>query len=123
MISIPGSLLCDVIHPCKKNLRGMPDARPKVHPSMHGNQHCPIQSPLKSVLGVRSSYVECKYAFPLLRKCFSLHKHMPQCKFSLYLKKAGLASQNIVHVFKKLFYVVSSGQLYRSLLLLSFVFV
>ena len=86
----------------------MPDARPKVHPSMHGNHHCPIQSPLKSVLGVRSSYVECKYAFPLLRKCFSLHKHMPQCKFSLYLKKAGLASQNIVHVFKKLFYVVSS---------------
>ena len=26
---------------------------------------------------------------------------MPQCKFSLYLKKAGLASRNIVHFFKK----------------------
>ena len=26
---------------------------------------------------------------------------MPQCKFSLYLKKAGLASRNIVHFLKK----------------------
>ena len=26
---------------------------------------------------------------------------MPQCKFSLYLKKAGLASRNIVHLKKK----------------------
>ena len=32
---------------------------------------------------------------------------MPQCKFSLYLKKAGLASRNIVHLLKKSFYVVS----------------
>ena len=32
---------------------------------------------------------------------------MPQCKFSLYLKKAGLASRNIVHFLKKSFYVVS----------------
>ena len=31
---------------------------------------------------------------------------MSQCKFSLYLKKAGLASRNIV-TFKPLFYVVS----------------
>ena len=26
---------------------------------------------------------------------------MPQCKFSLYLKEAGLASRNIVHFLKK----------------------
>ena len=34
------------------------------------------------------------------------YKHMPQCKLSLYLKKAGLASRNIVHFLKKSFYVV-----------------
>ena len=32
---------------------------------------------------------------------------MPQCKFSLYLKKAGLASRNIVHFLK------SHSTLYR----------
>ena len=38
------------------------------------------------------------------RYCVSTfsYKHMPQCKFSLYLKKAGLASRNIVHFLKKL---------------------
>ena len=43
------------------------------------------------------------------RYCVSAfsYKHMPQCKFSLYLKKAGLASRNIVHFLKKSFYVVS----------------
>ena len=43
------------------------------------------------------------------RYCVSTfsYKHMPQCKFSLYLKKAGLASRNIVHFLKKSFYVVS----------------
>ena len=45
---------------------------------------------------------------------FESYKHMPQCKFSLYLKKAGLASRNIVHFFKK-----SHSTLYRSLLSLS----
>ena len=38
---------------------------------------------------------------------------MSQCKFSLYLKKAGLASRNIVHS-KTYFYVVS---VYASLIM------
>ena len=37
---------------------------------------------------------------------------MPQCKFSLYLKKAGLASRNIVRFLKEVFYVVSVSDLY-----------
>ena len=48
------SLFCDVICPCKKNLQGMPDVRPKIHTPTTS----PIKSWLKSVLGVRSSYVE-----------------------------------------------------------------
>ena len=44
---------------------------------------------------------------------------MPQCKFSLYLKKAGLASRNIVHFFKKSFYVVSVFALIIIILILS----
>ena len=37
-----------------------------------------------------------------------LHKkHVPMQHFPLYLKKAGLASRNIVHLQKKKFYVVS----------------
>ena len=39
------------------------------------------------------------YVVPLLSKYFLPHiyKHVPLCNFSLYLKKAGLASRNIVH--------------------------
>ena len=39
------------------------------------------------------------YVVPLLRKYFLPHiyKHLPFCNFSLYLKKAGLVSRNIVH--------------------------
>ena len=51
------------------------------------------------------------YVVPLLRKYFLPHiyKHVPLCNFSLYLKKAGLASRNIVHLNFK-------STLYRSLL-------
>ena len=44
-----------------------------------------------------------RYSFTHFRYCVSTfsYKHMPQCKFSLYLKKAGLASRNIVHFLKK----------------------
>ena len=49
------SLICDVIHPCKKSAG---DARyVSQDPSTHGNP-CPLQSWLQSVLGVHSSYVE-----------------------------------------------------------------
>ena len=51
------------------------------------------------------------YVVPLLRKYFLPHiyKHVPLCNFSLYLKKAGLASRNIVHL-------NFNSTLYRSLL-------
>ena len=43
------------------------------------------------------------FSFTHFRYCVSTfsYKHMPQCKFSLYLKKAGLASRNIVYFLKK----------------------
>ena len=59
------------------------------------------------------------YVVPLLRKYLLPHiyKHMPFCNFSLYLKKAGLASRNIVHL-------NFNSTLYRSLLQsLQFIFV
>ena len=61
-------------------------------------------------------YTVNQFSFTHFRYCVSIfsYKHMPQCKFSLYLKKAGLASRNIVHFFKK-----SHSTLYRSLLSLS----
>ena len=51
------------------------------------------------------------YVVPLLRKYLLPHiyKHVPFCNFSLYLKKAGLASRNIVHL-------NFNSTLYRSLL-------
>ena len=54
-------------------------------------------------------YTVNQFSFTHFRYCVSIfsYKHMPQCKFSLYLKKAGLASRNIVHLKKKSFYVVS----------------
>ena len=44
-----------------------------------------------------------QFSFTHFRYCVSTfsYKHMPQCKLSLYLKKAGLASRNIVHSLKK----------------------
>ena len=66
-------------------------------------------------------YAVNQFSFTHFRYCVSIfsYKHMPQCKFSLYLKKAGLASRNIVHFFKK-----SHSTLYRSLLSLSsFIFI
>ena len=59
------------------------------------------------------------YVVPLLRKYLLPHiyKHVPFCNFSLYLKKAGLASRNIVHL-------NFNSTLYRSLLQsLQFIFV
>ena len=59
------------------------------------------------------------YVVPLLRKYLLPHiyKHVPFCNFSLYLKKAGLASRNIVHL-------NFNSMLYRSLLQsLQFIFV
>ena len=59
------------------------------------------------------------YVVPLLRKYLLPHiyKHVPFCNFSLYLKKAGLASRNIVHL-------NLNSTLYRSLLQsLQFIFV
>ena len=56
MISIPGSLSLVMSSAPAKTSAG--DAR-SIHPSIHGNQRCPIQTRLQSVLGVvRSSYVE-----------------------------------------------------------------
>ena len=54
-------------------------------------------------------YTVNQFSFTHFHYCVSIfsYKHMPQCKFSLYLKKAGLASRNIVHFKKKPFYVVS----------------
>ena len=49
------SLLCDVICPCKKICGGCQMCVPR---SIHPWQRCPIQSRLKSVLGVHSSYIE-----------------------------------------------------------------
>ena len=48
-------------------------------------------------------YTVNQFSFTHFRSCVSTfsYKHMPQCKFSLYLKKAGLASRNIVHFLKK----------------------
>ena len=50
-----------------------------------------------------SIYTVNQFSFTHFRYCVSTfsYKHMPQCKFSLYLKKAGLASRNIVHFLKK----------------------
>ena len=45
----------------------MPDVRPKIHRPTTS----PIKSRLKSVLGVRSSYVECNYS---LHVVFILHQ-------------------------------------------------
>ena len=45
-----------------------------------------------SSVGLLKSLV-CKAS----RRKYLLYKRMSKCKFSLYLKKAGLASQNIVH--------------------------
>ena len=59
------------------------------------------------------------YVVPLLRKYLLPHiyKHVPFCNFSLYLKKAGLASRNIVQL-------NLNSTLYRSLLQsLQFIFV
>ena len=53
------------------------------------------------------SFTHFRYCSGYCVSTFS-YKHMPQCKFSLYLKKAALASRNIVHF-----------TLYRSLLSLS----
>ena len=52
------------------------------------------------------------YVVPLLRKYFLPHiyKHLPLCNFSLYLKKAGLASRNHYSTLK------FNSTLYRSLL-------
>ena len=58
MISIPGSLSLSFVMssvPAKKS-SGMPDVRPKIHRPTTS----PIKSPVKSVLGVRSFYVERK---------------------------------------------------------------
>ena len=48
-------------------------------------------------------YTVNQFSFTHFRYCVSTfsYKQMPQCKFSLYLKKAGLASRNIVHFLKK----------------------
>ena len=48
-------------------------------------------------------YTVNQFSFTHFRYCVSTfsYKYMPQCKFSLYLKKAGLASRNIVHFLKK----------------------
>ena len=54
-------------------------------------------------------YTVNQFSLTHFRYCVSTfsYKHMPQCKFSLYQKKAGLASRNIGHFQKKSFYVVS----------------
>ena len=54
------------------------------------------------------------YVFPVLRK-YRLHKNTYQCKnLSLYLKKAGLASRNMVHLQKTILRCVGFLLLYSS---------
>ena len=62
------------------------------------------------------TYTVNQFSFTHFRYCVNIFrcKHMPQCKFSLYLKKAGLASQNIVHFLKKSFYVVTVSALVQT---------
>ena len=50
------SLLSDVIRPCQKNLQGMLDTCPKIHPVIPAINV--VSYNLDSNLGVRSSYVE-----------------------------------------------------------------
>ena len=44
-----------LLHPCKKNLWGMPDVRPKIHWSTHDKSH-KISTQIR--IRKRSSYVE-----------------------------------------------------------------
>ena len=60
MISIPGSLsFAKLVMMSSTPAKSAGDARhASQDPFIHGNQRCPIQSRLQSVLGVRSFYVE-----------------------------------------------------------------
>ena len=59
-------------------------------PFIHGNQRCPIQTRLQSVLGVCSSYVERNYMFRIYARfplvtVNSLYIFLPQFTFNCCL--------------------------------------
>ena len=92
MISLPGSLSFVMSAPAK-NLWGMPDARPKNHPSIESRLSHKILTPTR----IRSAFFLRRTQ--LLLCFYHLFILLPYLKKSLLIKKFGNFSQNFMNMF------------------------